>query len=156
MGISVAYHLCIAPDHDTFESSIVNSIEAKREERRLERAAVAAATASPEWMKGSGSRSGGRGAGAEAAQAQAHERRGGSDAQGINRDAAGGERTSVTGDQVSKGVDGGSIQGSLHAEQQWVKGVDGEEWDDWGEVQVGLVSAAAAREGIFFDQRAVD
>lgn len=31
MGISVAYHLCVAPDHDTFESSIVNSIEAKRE-----------------------------------------------------------------------------------------------------------------------------
>ncbi|CAM9743159.1 unnamed protein product [Ectocarpus sp. 4 AP-2014] len=34
MGISVAYHLCVAPDHDTLESSIVNSIEAKREGER--------------------------------------------------------------------------------------------------------------------------
>lgn len=34
MGISLAYHLCVAPDHDTFESSIVNSIETKREQER--------------------------------------------------------------------------------------------------------------------------
>ncbi|CAM9134782.1 unnamed protein product, partial [Scytosiphon promiscuus] len=34
MGISIAYHLCVAPDHDTFESSVVNSIERKREVER--------------------------------------------------------------------------------------------------------------------------
>lgn len=33
MGISVAYHLCIAPDHDTFESGVVNSIENKHRQR---------------------------------------------------------------------------------------------------------------------------
>lgn len=31
MGISMAYHLCVAPDHDTFESSVLNSIETKRD-----------------------------------------------------------------------------------------------------------------------------
>lgn len=58
MGISIAYHLCVAPDHDTFESSIVNSIETKREVER-ERLEAAANSGRSSSRSGSGSGSGG-------------------------------------------------------------------------------------------------
>lgn len=141
MGISVAYHLCVAPDHDTFESSIVNSIETKRDGERR-RAEAERASSSP--TSGNGGVQG-----AVALAPGEHSGGGGGRVGGVSREVDGvsrrapscGSGGSATGDQfvvAAEQAQGGAE--NVAAERQEEEERQGE-YDDWGEVQVRRFAA---------------